>query len=89
MVIGETQIFGQLKQAYKTAREAKPLAKFSSNYFPKYFNCKKNTLQSSLYRISNSLGGVIRQISRDICQARTQVLFIGAGEMCHDTFLFE
>ena len=84
MILGETQILGQMKQAAKLADYAGTQKKHLSYLFQKVFEVAKEvrtktkigasstTVASSILRVAKSIFGDINQ---------TSILFVGAGEM--------
>tara|TARA_B100000035_G_scaffold134321_1_gene114277 strand:+ start:31309 stop:32553 length:1245 start_codon:yes stop_codon:yes gene_type:complete len=84
MILGETQILGQMKQAAKLAEYANTQGKHLSYLFQKIFETAKEvrtktkigasstTVASSILKVSKSIFGEITQ---------TNILFVGAGDM--------
>ena len=84
MILGETQILGQMKQAAKLADYAGTQKKHLSYLFQKVFEVAKEvrtktkigasttTVASSILKVAKSIFGNIEQ---------TSILFVGAGEM--------
>jgi glutamyl-tRNA reductase len=84
MVVGETQILGQLKNAVKTADEAGSLGTYLNQLFQKTFQVAKEvrgTTEIGSHSISMAAAAV--RLSERIFEsvAEQKVLFIGAGEM--------
>jgi glutamyl-tRNA reductase len=83
MVLGETEIFGQVKQAYKTALESEATGKMLNKLFQQAFQVgKKVRNETSIQRGSTSVGSV----AVDLCEKvfdlkRCRVMLVGAGEM--------
>lgn len=84
MVLGETQILGQMKQAVQTAKQAGSMGTCLNQLFNKTFSVAKEvrtTTEISAHAVSMA-SAALRLSSRvlgDVSQQR--VLFIGAGEM--------
>ena len=84
MVLGETQIVGQMKKAEKTAREAKGLRLMLNTLFQRTFTVAKEvrtateigahsvSMAAAAVRLANRLFGQLTE---------QNVLFVGAGEM--------
>ena len=84
MVLGETQIVGQMKKAEKTAREAKGLRLMLNTLFQRTFTVAKEvrtateigahsvSMAAAAVRLANRLFGQLTE---------KNVLFVGAGEM--------
>ncbi len=84
MVLGETQIVGQMKKAEKTARDAKGLHLMLNTLFQRTFTVAKEvrtateigahsvSMAAAAVRLANRLFGQLTQ---------QNVLFVGAGEM--------
>ena len=84
MVLGETQIVGQMKKAEKAARLAKGLGLMLNTLFQRTFNVAKEvrtateigahsvSMASAAVRLANRLYGELTDLN---------VLFVGAGEM--------
>jgi len=83
MVLGETEIFGQVKQAYKTALKSEATGKMLNKLFQQAFQVgKKVRNETSIQRGSTSVGSV----AVDLCEKvfdlkRCRVMLVGAGEM--------
>ena len=84
MVVGETQILGQLKDAVRTADEAGSLGTYLNQLFQKTFQVAKEvrgTTEIGAHSISMAAAAV-RLSERIFESVSTQkILFIGAGEM--------
>lgn len=84
MVLGETQIVGQIKNAGKTARAAKGLGQMLNALFQRTFTVAKEvrtateigahtvSMSAAAVRLANRLFGELTELN---------VLFVGAGEM--------
>lgn len=86
MVMGETQITGQVKEAYEAAREAKLVGKILNSVFQKSLQTAKAVrTQTSIGRGARSIGGVAVAHAREVLGSaglkKHSVLMIGAGEM--------
>ena len=86
MVLGETQITGQVKEAYEAAREAKLVGKILNSVFQKALQSAKAVrTQTSIGRGARSVGGVAVAHAKEALSSRGlkkhAVLMIGAGEM--------
>jgi glutamyl-tRNA reductase len=84
MVVGETQILGQLKDAVRTADEAGSLGTYLNQLFQRTFQVAKEvrgTTEIGAHSISMAAAAV--RLSERIFDsvANQKVLFIGAGEM--------
>ena len=88
MVVGETEIFGQLKDAYRVALEAGVTAGYANRTFQNVFTIGKKVRSSS--RITSgptSVGAAAVQMSQDILGdlAGVNVLVVGSGEVARTT----
>jgi glutamyl-tRNA reductase len=86
MVLGETQITGQVKDAYEAARAAKLVGKVLNAVFQKALQTAKAVrTQTSIGRGARSVGGVAVAHAREVLGSdglgKLSVLLIGAGEM--------
>lgn len=84
MVLGETQIVGQIKKAEKTAHEARSLGLYLHHLFQKTFSVAKEvrstteigtrsiSLAAAAVRVANRIFGDL---------SNSSILFVGAGEM--------
>ena len=85
MVIGETEITGQVKQAYQTAQAAKLTGRITNRLFQMAFQTAKEVrTQTSIGRGATSVGSVAVELAerifdRDLSQKT--VMIIGAGKM--------
>lgn len=86
MVLGETQITGQVRDAYEAARQEKLTGKILNSAFQKALQTAKAVrTQTSIGRGARSVGGVAVAHAREVLGAKglkkPAVLMIGAGEM--------
>ncbi len=86
MVLGETQITGQVRDAYEAAREEKLVGKILNSVFQKALQTAKAVRnQTSIGQGARSVGGVAVAQAKEVLGARGlgkhSVLMIGAGEM--------
>ncbi|MBT8045554.1 MAG: glutamyl-tRNA reductase [Pontiella sp.] len=86
MVLGETQITGQVRDAYEAAREEKLVGKILNSVFQKALQTAKAVrTQTSIGKGARSVGGVAVAYAKDVLGThglgRHSVLMIGAGEM--------
>lgn len=84
MVVGETQILGQLKTAVRTADEAGSLGTYLNQLFQKTFQVAKEVRgNTEIGSHSISMAAAAVRLSERIFESVTEqkVLFIGAGEM--------
>lgn len=84
MVLGETEIFGQVKQAYTKALQAAATGGVLNKLFQKSFSVgKKVRTQTSIQGGQTSVGSVAVDLAEKIFGnlKSSQVLIIGAGEM--------
>jgi glutamyl-tRNA reductase len=84
MVVGETQILGQLKDAVRTADEAGSLGTYLNQLFQKTFQVAKEVRgNTEIGAHSISMAAAAVRLSERIFEsvADQKVLFIGAGEM--------
>ena len=84
MVLGETQIVGQMKKAVQTAKENKGLGLFLNQLFQKTFAVAKevrSTTEIGAHSVSLAAAAVrvANRIFGDL--SKSKVLFVGAGEM--------
>lgn len=88
MVVGETEIFGQLKDAYRVALEAGVTGGFSNRTFQHVFSIgKKVRTVSQITSGPTSVGAAAVQMAQDILGKLTgvNVLVVGAGEVARTT----
>lgn len=88
MVVGETEIFGQLKDAYRSALECGVTGVFANRTFQSVFTIGKKVRSSS--RITSgptSVGSVAVQMAQEILGTLggSKVLVVGAGEVARTT----
>lgn len=83
MVLGETEILGQLKHAYDVALQNKRTGRHLNKAFQKAFNVAKQVrTETNIQRGSVSVGSVAVELAQKIFSAldQHQVMIIGAGE---------
>ncbi|MBR5890148.1 MAG: glutamyl-tRNA reductase [Akkermansia sp.] len=88
MVLGETEIFGQLKDAYQVALEAGTTASFANRTFQRVFTVGKKVRSSShITSGPTSVGAAAVQMAQGVFKelAGAQVLVVGAGEVARTT----
>jgi glutamyl-tRNA reductase len=88
MVLGETEILGQLKQAYEVARQRHHTASRLNKAFQRAFNVAKQIrTQTSIQRGNISVASVSVQLAERIFESLEgqQVLVIGAGDTSEKT----
>lgn len=84
MVLGETEIFGQVKEAYKTALDAHTTGRVLNKLFQQAFQVGKLVRhQTAIQRGSTSVGSVAVDLAGKIfgSLAECRVMLVGAGEM--------
>lgn len=84
MLLGETEIFGQVKLAYKAAHEAGTTGSVLNRLFQKAFSVgKKVRTQTSIQEGSTSIGNVAVELAEKIFGhlKNSEVMVLGAGEM--------
>lgn len=83
MVLGETEIFGQVKQAYKVALDAGTTSRVLNKLFQHAFNVGKLLREkTAIQRGSTSVGSVAVDLAGKIFDLKLcRVMLIGAGEM--------
>jgi glutamyl-tRNA reductase len=84
MVLGETQILGQLKEAVRTASEAGALGTYLNQLFQRTFAVAKEVRgQTEIGAHSVSMAAAAVRLAQRIFEniSEQRVLFIGAGEM--------
>jgi glutamyl-tRNA reductase len=85
MVLGETEITGQVKKAYELALGAKLTGSTLNRVFQKAFQVAKEIrTQTGIGRGATSVGGVAVQLAERIFQhdlSKQSLLIIGAGQM--------
>ncbi len=88
MVLGETEIFGQLKDAYQTALEAGTTATFSNRIFQRVFAIGKKVRSTShITSGPTSVGAAAVQMAQSVFRNLdgANVLVVGAGEVARTT----
>jgi glutamyl-tRNA reductase len=88
MVVGETEILGQLKQAYEMALQHKQTGRHLNKAFQKAFNVAKQIrTETNIQRGSVSVGSVAVELARKIFSSldQHQVMILGAGETSEKT----
>lgn len=88
MVVGETEIFGQLKEAYRVALEAGVTASWANRTFQQVFSVgKKVRTASHITSGPTSVGAAAVQMAQGILGslAGANVLVVGAGEVARTT----
>ncbi|MFI3242759.1 MAG: glutamyl-tRNA reductase [Akkermansia sp.] len=88
MVVGETEIFGQLKEAYRNAQEAGTTGHFANRCFQRSFSIgKKIRSNSKITSGPTSVGAagvqMVSQINGGLAGQR--VLIVGAGDVARTT----
>lgn len=88
MMIGETEIFGQVKQAYQSALEAGSTGAVLNRVFQRAFGIgKKVRTETSIQEGSTSVGNVAVDLAEKIFGhlKNSEVMILGAGEMSRTT----
>ena len=88
MMLGETEIFGQVKQAYQAALEAGANASVLNRLFQRAFGVgKKVRTETSIQEGSTSVGNVAVDLAEKIFGhlKDSEVMILGAGEMSRIT----
>lgn len=88
MVVGETEIFGQLKEAYHVALQAGTTAACSNRVFQQVFTIGKKIRSSSRITAGpTSVGAAAVQLAQDCFGelSGVSVLVVGAGEVARTT----
>lgn len=88
MVLGETEIFGQVKRAYKAALEAGTTGGVLNRLFQKSFGIgKKVRTETSIQEGATSIGNVAVELAEKIFGhlKNSEVMILGAGEMSRVT----
>ncbi|MFT4638982.1 MAG: glutamyl-tRNA reductase [Verrucomicrobiales bacterium] len=88
MVLGETEIFGQVKKAYANAQRAGTTGKYLNQLFQRSFQVGKQVrTQTNITRGSTSVGAVGVELAEKIFGdlKKCQILLIGAGEISRRT----
>jgi glutamyl-tRNA reductase len=88
MVLGETEIFGQVKKSYQAAQEQKATARHLNKLFQRAFNVAKEVrTRTNITRGSVSVGSAAVELAERIfgCLKNCRVMILGAGEMAELT----
>lgn len=88
MVLGETEILGQLKQAYQSALDQKHTGPNLNKAFQRAFNVAKQVrTETNIQRGSVSVGSVAVELAQKIFSSLDQhpVMIIGAGDTSEKT----
>jgi glutamyl-tRNA reductase len=88
MMLGETEIFGQVKQAYNSALEAGATGSVLNKVFQRSFGIgKKVRTETSIQEGSTSVGNVAVDLAEKIFGhlKNSEVMILGAGEMSRIT----
>lgn len=88
MMLGETEIFGQVKQAYQAAHAAGATGGVLNRLFQRAFGVgKKVRTETSIQEGATSVGNVAVDLAEKIFGhlKDSQVMILGAGEMCRIT----
>lgn len=88
MMLGETEIFGQVKVAYQAALEAKATGGVLNRLFQRAFGVgKKIRTETSIQHGSTSVGSVAVDLAEKIFGnlKDSEVMILGAGDMCRIT----
>lgn len=88
MVLGETEIFGQVKKAYAAAQQSGTTGKFLNRLFQRCFTVGKHVrTHTTITRGATSVGAVGVEMAEKIFGdlAKCQILLIGAGEISRRT----
>lgn len=88
MMLGETEIFGQVKQAYQSALEAGATGAVLNRLFQRAFGVgKKVRTETSIQEGSTSVGNVAVDLAEKIFGhlKNSEVMILGAGEMSRIT----
>ncbi len=88
MVIGETEIFGQLKDAYREAQAAGSTATYSNRTFQRIFSIgKKVRTETRITSGPTSVGAAAVQLAGDSLGGLegVNVLIVGAGDIARST----
>lgn len=88
MMLGETEIFGQVKQAYSSALEAGATGSVLNKVFQRAFGVgKKVRTETSIQEGSTSVGNVAVDLAEKIFGhlKNSEVMILGAGEMSRIT----
>jgi glutamyl-tRNA reductase len=88
MMLGETEIFGQVKQAYQAALEAGTTGQLLNRLFQRAFRIgKKVRTDTCIQEGATSVGNVAVELAEKIFGhlAHSEVMILGAGEMSRVT----
>ncbi len=88
MVLGETEIFGQVKKAYKTALEGGSTSLVLNKLFQRVFGVgKKVRNQTGIQEGATSVAGASVELAEKVFGSlkKSSVMVIGAGEMSRQT----
>ncbi len=88
MVVGETEIFGQLKEAYRVALEAGTTGSHANRTFQRVFGIgKKVRHETAITSGPTSVGAAAVQLAHNILGdlSGTNVLVVGAGDVARST----
>lgn len=88
MMLGETEVFGQVKQAYQAALDAGATGGVLNRIFQRAFSIgKKVRTETSIQEGSTSIGSVAVDLAEKIFGhlADSEVMILGAGEMSRVT----
>ncbi|MBQ3217679.1 MAG: glutamyl-tRNA reductase [Akkermansia sp.] len=88
MVVGETEIFGQLKDAYRAAQEAATTSTCANRTFQRIFSIgKKVRSETRITSGPTSVGAVAVMLAQRVLGglAGANVLVVGAGEIARST----
>lgn len=88
MVVGETEIFGQLKDAYRAAQEAATTSTCANRTFQRVFSIgKKVRSETRITSGPTSVGAVAVQLAQQVLGGLSgaNVLVVGAGEIARST----
>lgn len=84
MIIGEGQILGQVKEAWKAAQEVDSTSSLLNSAFNRAISCgKRSRTETKISRGAVSIGSAAAELARKIFGNLTlrQVLIVGAGKM--------
>ena len=88
MVVGETEILGQLKKAYETSLQHQQTGRHLNKAFQRAFNVAKQIrTETHIQRGNVSVGSVAVELARKIFSSldQHQVMILGAGETSEKT----
>jgi glutamyl-tRNA reductase len=88
MVVGETEIFGQVKRAYKAAAMSRTTGRILNRLFQKAFHVGKHIRSATaITRGSVSVGSVAVDLAQQIFGelTRRKIMILGAGETSENT----